>query len=91
MPGVAFFTLPMSCAAAIFKPFRSNVPVTSNTMMNIAMLRFDTNDVPNVVRNPSTPMPPTSAVATADTMMIRIASSLRANPMITMTIPSNTG
>ena len=90
IPGVAFFTLPISCAAAVFRPLRSNVPVTSNTMMKIAMLRFETNDVPNVVRKPSTPMPPTSAVTKAATIMIRIASSLRAKPTITITIPNNT-
>lgn len=31
-----------------------------------------------------------SIMPTPNTMMIRIASSLRANSMITMTIPSNT-
>ena len=90
MPGVAFLTLPMSCAAAVFRPLRSRVPVTSSTMMKIAMLRFETNEVPSVVRKPSAPMPPTSAVTTAATMMIRIASSLRAKPTITITIPKST-
>ena len=53
----------------------NSIMPTPNTMMPIVTL-------------PLGMMPPTSAVATADTMMIRIASSLRANPMITMTIPA---
>ena len=55
----------------------NSIMPTPNTMMPIVTL-------------PLGMMPPTSAGATADTMMIRIASSLRANSMITMTIPSNT-
>ena len=90
MPGVACFALPISAAAASFKPLRSNVPTTSRMMMNTAMLLLLTNDEPSVARNPSTPMPPTRAVTIAAAKMMRIASSFSAKPTITINMPNNT-
>ena len=90
MPGVAPLALPISAAAACFRPLRSSVPVTSRMMMNSATLRFETNDSPSVVRKPSIPRLPSSAVTMAARNTMRIESSRRAKPTMTTAMPNST-
>ena len=80
-------SLRMSAAAACRSPLRSRVPVSTNVMMKMHMLRFETKLSPSVFRNATGSIPPTTAVAMAATMMMRIESSLSAKPTTTMTIP----
>ena len=87
MPAEAFLSLRMSAAAAWRRPLRSRVPVITNVMMKMHMLRLETKLSPRVSRNATGSMPPTTAVATAATMMMRMESSLSAKPATTMTIP----
>ena len=59
----------------------------TKVMMKMHMLRLDTKLVPRVSKNEPTSIPPTTAVTTAATMMMRMESSFIAKPMITMAIP----
>ena len=88
-PEVAPLNLPIRAAAASRRPLRSSVPVTSITMMKMAMLRFATKVLPSVSSRVTGPRPPTSAVTTAATRMTRMESSFSAKPAMTMTMPSS--
>ena len=89
MPAVAFLKWVIRWLAACLSPFRSNVPVTRNTMMNVHMLRFETKLDPSVSKKVTRSMPLTSAVTMAAAMMIRIESIFITKPTMTITMPKS--
>jgi hypothetical protein len=89
LPAVAPFTFLIRSVAASLRPFLSRTPVIRRIIMKIAILLFATKFTPMVSKRPPTPRPPTIPVVISARKMIRIESSLSANPTITITTPSN--
>ena len=89
IPAEAPLNFFINAAAACFKPFLSNVPVTTNTIIKVHILRFATKLEPSVSKKVTKSIPPTRAVTTAATIMIKIESIFNTNPMITIKIPNS--